>query len=305
MTDPTNQPSVPHAGEVLKASQKRRALEMAVSAAPLLAAALSSVLVLSRKTRPLGAVLTATLTASALPALRFPQNPKPSGDSPSFSLLSSNVLYKNDSPSKAAKFYIESNADVLVLLERADHIARLIPHHAYPFRTVVAALDERSHCYDLTVLSKIPFSHQGSVLASGRAFPVLEFLVKDTPVSLVPVHLSAQHHAIDKPFWRRQLLSLGTNLSSLKAENVVVCGDFNASLTHRSMRHSLRLSGLVSLSHRHRSVFRGTWGPNGRFAILPIDHVLVSSNIHSTTLEYLKVPGSDHRALFTRLKPSR
>lgn len=272
----------------------RKDLSKAVTAAPLTSSLAALPFLLSRRTR-----LPALLAISygiycARPALRRLHNPKTGAHS--FTLVSSNILYKNSKPALAARDLLDTKADVLVLVEHADSIAALIPRDRYPFRLVLAARDHRDRIYDVTVLSALPMRQTASVRAGTRLFPVLELAIRGATCSLVPIHLSAPHTFADGPAWKAELDSLGPSLADLPSP-LVVCGDFNASLTHTPMRGFVKASGLAPLALRHRRGLRPTWGPLSRPAVLPIDHILVSASVSSRDFEVLRISGSDHRAL--------
>jgi endonuclease/exonuclease/phosphatase (EEP) superfamily protein YafD len=82
---------------------------------------------------------------------------------------------------------------------------------------------------------------------------------------------------------------------------LVVCGDFNASLAHRPMARLTKTARLSSVLARHGRALRGTWGPRGLVALLPIDHVLVSHDVVSSGISVMRLPGSDHRTLVADL----
>ncbi|MGH3783192.1 MAG: endonuclease/exonuclease/phosphatase family protein [Pseudonocardiaceae bacterium] len=80
-----------------------------------------------------------------------------------------------------------------------------------------------------------------------------------------------------------------------------MAGDFNATLHHSVLRDNVngcsnaaacRGQGLVSN-------WPATWP---RWFAAPIDHILATDGIHARDVEVLDIPGSDHRAIFARLR---
>jgi endonuclease/exonuclease/phosphatase (EEP) superfamily protein YafD len=84
---------------------------------------------------------------------------------------------------------------------------------------------------------------------------------------------------------------------------VVLAGDFNATLDHAQLRRFLRLGYVDAASQVGRGLVP-TWGPepNGRPAMLAVDHVLVDRRCAVLTTSAHRVPGSDHRALYAELR---
>lgn len=195
---------------------------------------------------------------------------------------------------------MRTNPDVIVLVEVSLPVSLHIDKQRYPYELTFSRIDERGRGYDLRVLSRLPLEHYDDAPAGGRFFPLVRVFAQDTTFTLSPVHTSAPHRASDKPYWRAELSGLSDTLGQV-AGPLVVCGDFNASLSHRPMVQLLKRARLSSVLARHRRALRGTWGPRGVTAILPIDHVLVSDDVASQNIEVMRVPGSDHRALVADL----
>ncbi len=82
---------------------------------------------------------------------------------------------------------------------------------------------------------------------------------------------------------------------------VIVAGDFNATLDHSVFRDSIR--GCADAAATRGDGLVPTWGSSTsirRFAI-QIDHVLFTPGIRADSFTVLDLPGSDHRAILTRL----
>jgi endonuclease/exonuclease/phosphatase (EEP) superfamily protein YafD len=214
--------------------------------------------------------------------------------------VSSNVLFKNHTPRLAAEAIMATNPDVIVLVEVSLAVALHIDKHRYPYEIVFSRTDDRGLGYDLRVLSRHPLEHYDDAAAGGRFFPLVSVSLHNSQITLAPVHTVAPHKVCDKPYWRAQLAGLGESLSSVKGP-LVVCGDFNASLSHHPMASFIKRARLTSVLARHGRALRGTWGPRGVVALLPIDHVLVSQDVSSLNIDVVRVPGSDHRALVADL----
>jgi Endonuclease/Exonuclease/phosphatase family len=84
---------------------------------------------------------------------------------------------------------------------------------------------------------------------------------------------------------------------------VILAGDFNATFDHAQLR------GLLRLGHQDAALQAGnalvpTWRPetSGCPALLAIDHILIDPRCAVRATSVHRLPSSDHRALFARLR---
>jgi endonuclease/exonuclease/phosphatase (EEP) superfamily protein YafD len=80
---------------------------------------------------------------------------------------------------------------------------------------------------------------------------------------------------------------------------VILAGDLNTSMWTRPYQQLLEVSGMQD-PRVGRGLFPA-WPSVGGFAVVPIDHILVSSEIKVVSFEAVTIPGSDHRGLLARL----
>jgi endonuclease/exonuclease/phosphatase (EEP) superfamily protein YafD len=82
----------------------------------------------------------------------------------------------------------------------------------------------------------------------------------------------------------------------------IVAGDFNATLDHSALRAGT--AGCADAAAQRGEGLVPTWGPSPRSRMLgpQIDHVMATTGIVAETFSVLELPGSDHRALLTRLR---
>jgi endonuclease/exonuclease/phosphatase (EEP) superfamily protein YafD len=82
---------------------------------------------------------------------------------------------------------------------------------------------------------------------------------------------------------------------------VIVAGDFNATLDHSVFRSAI--AGCADAAEQAGEGLTATWSTRWPRWLGPqIDHVLVTGGITTETLSVHDVPGSDHRAVLTRLR---
>jgi len=80
-----------------------------------------------------------------------------------------------------------------------------------------------------------------------------------------------------------------------------VAADLNATFDQSVLRDNTR--ACVDAADRRGEGLVGTW-PSAwpRWLALPIDHVLASGGTEIRDFAVLDIPGSDHRAIFARLR---
>lgn len=98
--------------------------------------------------------------------------------------------------------------------------------------------------------------------------------------------------------WRGDLAALGRWCSG--DTPVVIAGDLNATLDHSALREAMR--GCSDAAAERGAGLIGTWPSNRPRWLAPqIDHVLVTDGIATQSFDVIDIPGSDHRAVLTRL----
>jgi endonuclease/exonuclease/phosphatase (EEP) superfamily protein YafD len=103
------------------------------------------------------------------------------------------------------------------------------------------------------------------------------------------------------PEWSSDLATLGRWCADRQAGPVIVAGDFNATLDHSVFRSAL--TGCSDAAERTGDGLVGTWPSSlPRWLGPQIDHVLITGGITAETLSVHDIPGSDHRAVVTRLR---
>ncbi len=210
-------------------------------------------------------------------------------------VVSANVLFKNRRCSEAAAMLTDLDADVLVLVEHSERIRQFIPDSLYPYRVIhESSADDRAT--EISVLSKTPLEEVGIVRAHRRTFPLLGTTVDGSPLLVIPVHTMAPHLKQDKIVWEEELACLLEHVKTI-TDPLVVCGDFNATLTHAPMARLLDHAPLRSAMSLMKKGWVPTWGPLGILPVLALDHVLVSPEVIVLKAQSLRTPGSDHRCV--------
>lgn len=263
---------------------------------PYLTVALAGLAVVSRPLRVAASVLLLPVLAVSRRTISHDNRAKyPFENRARIRIASANVLFKNKRSAAAAKMLTELDADVLVLVEYSEHIRSLIPNSTYPYRVIhESSADDRAT--EISVLSKTPLERTGTVQAHHRTFPVLSTNVNGAPLVVIPVHTMAPHLKQDKLIWREEIAGLLEHTKTI-TESLVVCGDFNATLTHAPMARLLDNAPLRSAMSLKKKGWMPTWGPRGVLPVLALDHVLVSPEVIVLKANSLRTPGSDHRCI--------
>lgn len=100
------------------------------------------------------------------------------------------------------------------------------------------------------------------------------------------------------PLWRQALSEIPNSRG-----NRFIAGDFNATLDHRDLRSVLD-RGYRDAADQTGNGFKWTWVVT-RTGRLVIDHVLVPSGVDVKSFELIDLPGSDHKAVVTRVRLPR
>jgi endonuclease/exonuclease/phosphatase (EEP) superfamily protein YafD len=103
------------------------------------------------------------------------------------------------------------------------------------------------------------------------------------------------------PQWRHDLGMLAHWCADRGSGPVIVAGDFNATLDHSVLRDAM--TGCADAAERVGNGLVGTWPRRfPRWLGPQIDHVVVTGEIVPETFAVHDIPGSDHRAVVTRLR---
>lgn len=220
-----------------------------------------------------------------------------SGDQ-NLKLMHANVLAHNHQYQRLLDLVTEEDPDMVFLQEiNHDWLAGITSLKSeYPhFYT-----EPRAGNFGIAVYSKLPFDSVLHVDSPPLNYPTIAATVSigEKQLTLVSSHptipLGKKQHAARN----EQLDSLAKWIQGADAP-VVLLGDFNASVWDPRYRNLERSTGL----HNARRGFGvlATWPTYMPFAMIPIDHVLVSEGIGVLNAKTSKSIGSDHLPLIVTL----
>lgn len=205
-----------------------------------------------------------------------------------------NVLQPNVAHQHAIHQALASNADLISAQEVSPQWAialqeGLCAHYPY------ARIEARTNCYGIALFSRIPFDAVRSYELHGTPLIEADITVGEHAVRLVSVHATSP---IGPSHFRRrndQLAALAKQLGTHDSATIVI-GDLNTVPWDRAYRRFCAQSGLLSTTTTQR-----TWPSIGPLAIIPLDHVLISSGLTANAIRTIHVPRSDHKAILAEL----
>jgi endonuclease/exonuclease/phosphatase (EEP) superfamily protein YafD len=234
----------------------------------------------------------------ALPAFDVPKPDAPPDGR--LTVLSFNTFEGRADVDALAAFVRSGRPDLIALPEAAgrfrDRLAPLLPDYRF-----VASQDRGADVQGVTAAVRADFGDVTVQVDRSTNFPSVEL----TGGELGELRFVAFHSVAPTPGetadWGRDLATLDRWCANRQIGPAIVAGDFNATLDHSVFRHAI--TGCADAAERTGEGLAGTWPSRfPRFVGPQIDHVLVTRGITPETLSVVDLPGSDHRAVVSRLR---
>ena len=229
-------------------------------------------------------------------------------------VLSWNTLGDSVPAQVIARAARENRATVVTLPEttedRARQVARLLADDGADYRVFSSSQQTGIPARSTSLLVATSLGDYRRVTGIGDTHDVPSLVVdpaggQNAP-RIVAVHTLAPY-ALDPVGWRADLAWAAARCSE---RNVLMAGDFNATLDHFSGlgRSGGQLAACRDGAQATRNAAVGTW-PTSMPALIgtPIDHVLATPNWRFTGFRVLSdedSAGSDHRPVLARLRPA-
>jgi len=272
-----------------------------VAAVGLLALAVLTVLI-RRRWWPVALVLGAVAGVALSWVLPRALAAPPPAAGPELTVLSFNVFQGRADPAALAAEIRQSTPDLVVLPEAGQSFARrLNPLLAdlHYLSSVTTAADEPDG-FGIVVLTSPRLGKVSAIpLALGTEFPWMQL----TGGGLGEVHVVAVHTAAPVPgmvpAWERDLDMLGQWCAGGHEARILV-GDMNATMDHAPLRSAI--AGCTDAAADRGQGLVATWPTRWpRWFGVQIDHVFTGGGLRAASVQVLDLPGSDHRALLTRI----
>lgn len=146
---------------------------------------------------------------------------------------------------------------------------------------------------DTSIFSRLPIVSGGpTTLPTTWPQTQVTVTVSGHEIPIIGVHT---YYPVGGPgLWARDMSAL----RAMAGRDVIVLGDFNATVDHSPLR-SLLAAGLVDT---HAELGRG-WAPTwpAQFPLVQIDHVLHGPGLAAVSASEHLLPGTDHRAVVAEL----
>ncbi len=234
----------------------------------------------------------------ALPAFDAPEPDAPAART--LTVLAFNAFEGRADVDAVAALVRSSRPDLIALSESAgryrDRLAPLLPDYRF------AVTQERGR--DVQGVAAAVRSELGEVTVRvdrSTTFPSVEVSGGGLgDLRFVAFHSESPTPG-DVPGWRSDLASLARWCGDRGTGPAIVAGDFNATLDHSVFRAAI--TGCADAAERTGNGLTATWpSPWPRWVGPQIDHVLITGGITAEALSVHDIPGTDHRAVLTRLR---
>lgn len=240
-----------------------------------------------------------------------PESGQASDAATELTVLSWNTLGPATTPEAIAELALETGADVVVLpetiLENATQVAVLMREGGHPMWAHTLAYDQISPARSTSVLTSAELGEYDydSLAETTAVLPTVVATPRDgTGPTIVAVHAVAPLlEQFDN--WKSDLELLA---GFCAGENVIMAGDFNATIDHMTglgAEPGKALGECADAAMATGNAALGTW-PTRLPAILgaPIDHVMATSDWTVSGMEVIQSlddNGSDHRPVVAQL----
>jgi endonuclease/exonuclease/phosphatase (EEP) superfamily protein YafD len=254
-----------------------------------------------------GPSATAGLAAAAMAAVVVPRvipRRQPRADGPELSVLTINLLAGGAAAPGLVGLVAATGADVVFLQELTDEAVITLKRAGLSELLPNEMLDVEGYRYRGSgIYARYPLRDGLTIGPSYASQPTARLdLPSGRSVQMVCVHPHPPFPPWSwaaAPRWRGELNAL----PPAGDPPVLLVGDYNATADHAQFRRLLRL-GYVDAATQVGNGLVPTWGPEprGRPALFTVDHVLVDPRCAVLATSVHDVPGSDHRALFAKLR---
>jgi endonuclease/exonuclease/phosphatase (EEP) superfamily protein YafD len=241
-------------------------------------------------------VLASTALSTVLPALPPPAAQAAElGTQAEYKLMQLNLRYDNPDQTDVLRLIAHESPDVLTLQEvstlwrpRLKAIEARYPYTIY--------CGNRSHIGGVAILSRRPFAFGSTPQCVGSIMGLARIDFGGRSAIITAIHLDWPW-----PYWQAANVGQARPYFERLQGPMIIAGDFNA------VSWSQTLKNITGASKTHPvEGLRPSWLVNGtlahvaRWIGLPIDHILVSDEISTRSVETLPVVGSDHLPLLLR-----
>jgi len=254
-------------------------------------------------TLPAG-LLVVALAASALvlpravPGLDLPEPDAPQG--PAVTVLAFNTYEGRADVDVLADLIRSTRPDLVALPESGrrfgDRLLPLIPDYRF-----VTSQERGRDVQGVSTLTRTDLGDVTATIDRSTPFPSVELRGGGLDRTRFVAFHSVAPTPGEIPQWEHDLGTLDRWCADRGSGPVILAGDFNATLDHSVFRDAT--TGCLDAAERRGEGLTGTWPTRLPRAVGPqIDHVLATGGVAVESFSVHDVPGSDHRAVLSRLR---
>ena len=208
-------------------------------------------------------------------------------------IMSFNVLGENNQHEAVIDRIKQHDPDVLTILEYTHNWPWALQslNDIYPYRLE----QPRWHGFGIAIFSKRPFTKSSVTQitedATDNPFLTLDIEVDGRPLRLAGLHLLSPMHRDRLKVRNRQLAEIGKILVQRDVPTIVM-GDFNCTPWSPFLSDFMKQADLRD--SRNGFGYQASWNALRPLLSIPIDHALVSPEIHVHSRKLGDFAGSDH-----------
>lgn len=265
-----------------------------------LAAAILAILMFVLRSRRWAAAMLVLTLINAVPVVTWylSEAKAPADPNPRFKLLSSNVYGGNGDTAALLDLIRSEQADFVFIQEVTGSHSRELAelNEDYPYSLKIPRDDN----FGIAVLSRRPFDTARVVESPPHKYPtlVVEVAIYGNPVTFVTTHPSPPLGDVGTDARNIQLASIAELMNAVQGPRVLI-GDLNTSMWAQHYEELVDSTGLVDA--RQGFGILPSWPTRLPFAMIPIDHCLVSEELVVKGIRTGPNIGSDHLPLIVEL----
>lgn len=209
-------------------------------------------------------------------------------------LMSANVLARNDEYGRLIKLIEDEQPDIVFLQEVSPQWLAALEaiQDDYPFSYAQARHDN----FGIAMYSRLPLDAVTHVDSPPFDYPTIiaRLNIDGSPLTLINTHTMIPLTRTGFEARNQQLDSIANIVQPIQGE-VILSGDLNTAMWSPAYRELEATTGLRNT--RQGVGILPTWPTFMPFAMIPIDHVLVSDGIDVVDIRRGRSSGSDHLPL--------
>lgn len=270
--------------------------------------ALLALLAVCLWSRTLGIALGVLLIGAATVVVpTMSSNPNSPADAQQLTILSQNTELGSANAWEIADAVKKYNVDVLILTELTPEentriVATGIPK-LLPWKVGMGQYNATG----TAMWSRYPLTNENLLPGLAAITPQADITRHGRTITITGVHPNSPYNSLD--LWNQDYRILNSYFSGTANRTQVIAGDFNAGLTHDTLKDLMR----VTATHDAMNVGQITQVPTWptvtdmlptiqHFPLIAIDHVLVSHLVHTLRTGTIEVSGTDHLGIWATIE---